>query len=345
MGRSWCGAALTIFSAGAAQRVEVPVHCYSWFDGCNTCATRDRQISACTSLVCAQPGVAECLACDHGFGLSQGQCRSLVPDHCTAWHDGCNMCAVETGQVKVCSHEACTFLKKPQCYACEAGFELSQGECKKLTHCAMWYNGCQTCAVENGRAVLCTMHSCPNQQRAQCRACEAGFELSEGQCKIPSRCASWYDGCNTCQVKNSKASKCTSKTCTQHRGPACLACQPGFELSNGQCTLPSNCALWYDGCSTCLVKSFPSGCTPSCSNPGAAQCRACKPGFQLSIAEGSCAESGTHLRRSAPRSSNSSDRAEAEVVDTADTDGSPGLRLCWRVQVVAIVITLLGKSD
>lgn len=39
--------------------------------------------------------------------------------------------------------------------------------------------------------------------------------------KIPSDCQIWYDGCNTCTLKNGKKNGCTRKMCFQKGTPHC----------------------------------------------------------------------------------------------------------------------------
>lgn len=48
--------------------------------------------------------------------------------------------------------------------------------------------------------------------------------------EIPSSCTSWFDGCNTCSVKNGAISGCTKKACKGNTGtPRCLKTIPTRE--------------------------------------------------------------------------------------------------------------------
>jgi len=40
--------------------------------------------------------------------------------------------------------------------------------------------------------------------------------------KIPDNCATWYDGCNTCQVRDGKAEICTLMYCFTQNKPQCM---------------------------------------------------------------------------------------------------------------------------
>ena len=40
--------------------------------------------------------------------------------------------------------------------------------------------------------------------------------------KIPDNCATWYDGCNTCQVSDGKAEICTLMYCFTQNKPKCM---------------------------------------------------------------------------------------------------------------------------
>merc|ERR1719231_651855 len=39
--------------------------------------------------------------------------------------------------------------------------------------------------------------------------------------KIPKNCVTWYDGCNTCNVKDGKPTGCTKKACLLNTNPYC----------------------------------------------------------------------------------------------------------------------------
>ena len=39
---------------------------------------------------------------------------------------------------------------------------------------------------------------------------------------IPSNCATWFDGCNTCQVRDGRADICTMMYCFTQNEPACI---------------------------------------------------------------------------------------------------------------------------
>jgi len=86
---------------------------------------------------------------------------------------------------------------------------------------------------------------------------------------IPYNCATWYDGCNTCQVTNGAASICTMMACFITQQPECLSyyinlnegdicyrfCEDGSQgtvnrqencPSGSECTPPNT--ISYDSC-------------------------------------------------------------------------------------------------
>ena len=44
---------------------------------------------------------------------------------------------------------------------------------------------------------------------------------------IPMNCISWYDGCNTCQVRNGQMGRCTRLMCFREDNPYCLEFSSG----------------------------------------------------------------------------------------------------------------------
>ena len=81
-------------------------------------------------------------------------------------------------------------------------------------------------------------------------------------------CASWYDGCNTCMVRDGKIGGCTRMFCQKMNKPYCKKkVEDNSELKN--------CATWYDGCNTCMVKGGQiGGCTKMfCATKGKAYCK------------------------------------------------------------------------
>jgi hypothetical protein len=63
-----------------------------------------------------------------------------------------------------------------------------------------------------------------------------------------NNCASWYDGCNTCMVKDGKIRGCTRMACRTKKEPYC---KKEVEKPNPKL---KDCATWYDGCNDCVVK-------------------------------------------------------------------------------------------
>lgn len=40
--------------------------------------------------------------------------------------------------------------------------------------------------------------------------------------QIPTNCATWFDGCNTCIVTNGELSECTEMACNYKQTPKCV---------------------------------------------------------------------------------------------------------------------------
>jgi hypothetical protein len=64
----------------------------------------------------------------------------------------------------------------------------------------------------------------PKKQKKQ-----AALVLAEGFC--PLDCATWYDGCNTCECEQGKATQCSKQSCQQSGKSACLSKRPSVSSS------------------------------------------------------------------------------------------------------------------
>ena len=75
---------------------------------------------------------------------------------------------------------------------------------------------------------------------------------------IPDNCATWYDGCNICQVEDGKATVCTLMYCSTKNVPKCT----NFIINYNSSEIPKDCISWFDGCNTCIIhKGVNNGCT------------------------------------------------------------------------------------
>ena len=100
--------------------------------------------------------------------------------------------------------------------------------------------------------------------------------------RIPPNCTSWFDGCNTCMVKDGVITGCTKMACksdTQDQAMSrCLAYSGETPApSPVTSTIPANCTSWFDGCNTCMVRDGKTtGCTMMACKGDLAQpeCRA-----------------------------------------------------------------------
>jgi len=60
-----------------------------------------------------------------------------------------------------------------------------------------------------------------------CRKNEVGKRKKETN--IPKECVSWYDGCNTCSVKDGVLGVCTTRYCLQQEQPRCIEWEDGYK--------------------------------------------------------------------------------------------------------------------
>ena len=117
-----------------------------------------------------------------------------------------------------------------------------------------------------------------------------------GKVAIPEGCTSWFDGCNTCTVKDGEIGGCTKMACkTTTSEAACRTFAPGFggtavteavreeapapdtmpeTKRDASAEVPANCKIWFDGCNSCVVmRGKLRGCTSKvCTAPETPSC-------------------------------------------------------------------------
>jgi len=92
----------------------------------------------------------------------------------------------------------------------------NRGNCIK-EECANWFDGCNTCMVDDG-ILTCTEKLCfQKNKEAYCLDEVTG----EGGVQIPKNCVTWYDGCNTCSAHNGELQGCTLMMCFTTNEPYC----------------------------------------------------------------------------------------------------------------------------
>jgi len=210
---------------------------------------------------------------------------SGVPFNCLSWFDGCNTCTVSSGQVGACTRKFCSEKERPYCLKLMESPDplvLSVPFSGSITpqpispkprppkpnvlpdipaNCESWFDGCNTCGVQNGKLTFCTQRECmSNPTAAYCKSftkdevpahaqpddqlpaispgrnseervdipSSGDFYSQDDSPSIPVNCISWYDGCNTCGVENGALTFCTEMACvnSQMGKPYCKAFSP-----------------------------------------------------------------------------------------------------------------------
>lgn len=139
-------------------------------------------------------------------------------------------------------------------------------------NCATWFNGCNTCQVFNGQLRECTENRCKLYNRPYCKQ-KIDLKYQNDTDVTIDTCGKWFDGCNTCSVKNEETEKCTEQFCDEYAKPFCL--KKPDEIKVEKPKAPLGCTLWFDGCNTCKVKpnGRMGGCTKkSCDNDEEPEC-------------------------------------------------------------------------
>lgn len=224
-------------------------------------------------------GVGGCVAatpqtgCSYPYFLSNGVCVSNCPSG--AYADTQNRLC------KLCSSNCFSCLTNTFCYACNAGFDLSNGICIAATiNCptgqfrynGVCYTNCPAGTCEQGSFCQRTCsagtwsynggcyRTCPTTLTtadACVNSCPSGTSLVNGVCQTVSQaCASgqFYDGTtSSCQSCSYPCSQCSLTALY------CTTCATGLVLSQNMCvsttsSCPSGQYQSNSGCLTCPTK-------------------------------------------------------------------------------------------
>merc|ERR1712048_577102 len=144
--------------------------------------------------------------------------KGKVPKGCKNWFDGCNHCIIKDGKELGCTKMFCGQMydgpkKKPFCTVFEDG-----RRCKSATDCTSTktYN-CYTREVWTPAKKA----YCCKTKKVGCSQKPKKPTGDKDQSSIPAGCTSWYDGCNTCFVRDGKKLACTKRACFTQGKPSC----------------------------------------------------------------------------------------------------------------------------
>lgn len=138
------------------------------------------------------------------FILSQSTAQMMVggarDDHNCVLDGGYSWCESSQNCIRPWETECPPYDPIEECEPCPPPLpcplpdfpELNLGDCKLNNH-----------IDECGCQIACPSYDCSNVV-------------------IPDNCVTWYDGCNTCQVRNNRADICTLMYCFQQSEPYCM---------------------------------------------------------------------------------------------------------------------------
>jgi hypothetical protein len=146
-----------------SQEVDL-TDCISYFDGCNTCMVEDGVIVWCTKMFCETSTQPMCLEYKRTW---------MDLTDCISYFDGCNTCTVKDGRPHACTLMYCETPSEPKCLEYETDEnledELNQDSREvDLTNCLTYFDGCNTCDVENWETIACTEIFCEEYQEPKC---------------------------------------------------------------------------------------------------------------------------------------------------------------------------------
>lgn len=140
------------------------------------------------------------------------ECEGISADDCAEVGGTFNECA------SACRHEPEGTLCTLQCViVCEFPDQIETSENEiDLSMCESYFDGCNTCMVEDGEVTACTKKYCMENEEPKC------LKWKDPTPEELANCESWFDGCNTCSVENGEITACTEMACMEYEEPKCV---------------------------------------------------------------------------------------------------------------------------
>lgn len=109
----------------------------------------------------------------------RGNC---VEEGCRSWSDGCNTCIVNDNIIQECTEEVC-YGPTPTASQCISKDKpITPSESNIPHNCATWFDGCNTCSVQDGHIQMCTLMACFRRSKPYCQSFHAGLLMKGDIC-------------------------------------------------------------------------------------------------------------------------------------------------------------------
>jgi len=155
------------------------------------------------------------------WGRCKPGCKAIsarIPELCSMWFDGCNLCQVKNRKKRICTRKHCDRYKRAKCVS------YRKGSCKttKNVPCVFpfTYKGKKyyKCTNKNyGKKLWCATVAV--YKKGKWGRCKPGCKGTG--IRIPKLCKVWFDGCNACRVKGGKKVVCTKRNCSRNGRARC----------------------------------------------------------------------------------------------------------------------------
>ncbi len=96
--------------------------------------------------------------------------KTMIPESCLSYYDGCNTCTRVKGQASAsCTERYCTVYSKPRCLDQDSGPYTSESWKTIIDqNCRTFNDGCNTCTRMDDGGAACTRMMCQAYARPEC---------------------------------------------------------------------------------------------------------------------------------------------------------------------------------
>jgi len=134
----------------------------------NTCVHGLECVNTMGPMIADAPGT-----CKRPCQTSRDFYGNCIEDGCISWNDGCNTCLIQNNIIQSCRQDNVCY-SAGEAY-CMDNDQTNYNQLSQIPwNCLTWYDGCNSCSVNNGQLQACTMMMCFTQAEPYCSTYSTG---------------------------------------------------------------------------------------------------------------------------------------------------------------------------